>query len=177
MKPLSEFQRQMLIASIVTDADKTPVLRQTLTGGATDIELMAACVIGRCLRGKKCPEIAKYLAGCGVCRADIEGVFASLTASTRSPHGWNLSLRRMSKFRTPLVPGDCPAYIAIEVNQIQRQHVVAVDLLEKLGLENIKLEIQGDGRFRYFAWSLPLAVGNGSPRSRYGVIRRARREV
>jgi hypothetical protein len=89
--PLSEIQRQMLIASIVTDADKTPILRQALKGGRTDFELMAACVLGRCLRGKKRAEITEYLTDCWVCRADIERVFASLTASVRlgSPHGWN----------------------------------------------------------------------------------------
>jgi hypothetical protein len=46
------------------------------------------------------------------------------------------------------------------VNQTQKQHVVAIGLLQKLGLDNIKLEQQRDGHYTghytYRAWNTPL---------------------
>jgi hypothetical protein len=49
------------------------------------------------------------------------------------------------------------------VNQTQKQHTVAIDLLEKLGLDNIRLEHQQDGHYRYRAWNTPIVEHNGSP--------------
>jgi hypothetical protein len=51
------------------------------------------------------------------------------------------------------------------VNQIEKQHAVAIDLLEKLGLENIRLEQQRDGHYSYRAWNSPIVEHNGSPRT------------
>ena len=57
------------------------------------------------------------------------------------------------------------------VNQSKKQHNLAVSLLKKLRLDYVRLEPQRNGRYRYFAWSVPLVDGNGSPRiSRRGVI-------
>ena len=55
-----------------------------------------------------------------------------------------------------------PDMDGIKVNQIQKQHAVAVDLLEKLGMDTIKLERQRDGHYTYRAWNTPLAERNGS---------------
>jgi hypothetical protein len=43
------------------------------------------------------------------------------------------------------------------------QHLLAVELLEKLGVDNIKLEPDHTGKYRYHGWSIPLVSGNGSP--------------
>jgi hypothetical protein len=51
------------------------------------------------------------------------------------------------------------------VNQTQKQHAVAIDLLKRLGLDNIKLEHQRDGRYSYRAWNTPIVEHNGSPPS------------
>jgi hypothetical protein len=49
------------------------------------------------------------------------------------------------------------------VNQIRKQHAVAVDLLEKLGLDHVELERQRGGHYIYRAWNTPSAVAhNGS---------------
>jgi hypothetical protein len=62
------------------------------------------------------------------------------------------------------------------VNQAKKQHKLAIRLLQKLGLDNIRLERQRDGRYRYHAWNVPLADGNGSPRIiRQGVITRCQK--
>jgi hypothetical protein len=53
-------------------------------------------------------------------------------------------------------------YCGIKVNQTQKQHAVAIDLLEKLGLENIRLEQQRDGHYTYRAWNTPIVEHNGS---------------
>jgi hypothetical protein len=57
------------------------------------------------------------------------------------------------------------------VNQTEKQHVVAIALLERLGLDNIKLE-RRDGHYSYRAWNVPIIVHNGSPTT----IKRARFE-
>jgi hypothetical protein len=51
------------------------------------------------------------------------------------------------------------------VNQIQKQHAAAIDLLKKLGLDNIKLERQQDGHYTYRAWNTPLVEQSGSPKT------------
>jgi hypothetical protein len=50
----------------------------------------------------------------------------------------------------------------VKVNPIRKQHAVAVDLLEKLGLDNIKLEHQRGGHYSYRAWNAPIVEHNGS---------------
>jgi hypothetical protein len=50
------------------------------------------------------------------------------------------------------------------VNQTQKQHAVAIELLQQLGLDNITLERQ-NGHYRYSAWSVPIAERNGSPKT------------
>jgi hypothetical protein len=56
------------------------------------------------------------------------------------------------------------------MEQIQKQHQLAITLLDILGLTNIRLERKPDGTYRYHAWSVPLVAGNGSPRiSRRGL--------
>jgi hypothetical protein len=62
-------------------------------------------------------------------------------------------------------------YYGIKVNEIQKQHAVAIDLLARLGLDTIKLEAEGNGQYRYHAWAVPRIASNGSPRTRHGVIR------
>jgi hypothetical protein len=58
------------------------------------------------------------------------------------------------------------------VNQSKKQHQLAVNLLKELGLEYIRLEPQWDGHYHYYAWSVPLISGNGSPGiSKRGKIR------
>ena len=49
------------------------------------------------------------------------------------------------------------------MDQSKKQHRLAVDLLEELGLDYVRLEPQWDGHYRYYAWSVPLTNGNGSP--------------
>ena len=57
------------------------------------------------------------------------------------------------------------------MSQIRKQHAVTVDILEKSGLQNVRLERKPDGTYRYYAWSVPLVDGNGSPRiTRQGKI-------
>jgi hypothetical protein len=48
------------------------------------------------------------------------------------------------------------------VSQAKKQHRLAVNLLRKLGLDNVRLVRQPDGYFHYHAWGKPLAVSNGS---------------
>ncbi|MBV8227220.1 MAG: hypothetical protein JO232_18735 [Verrucomicrobia bacterium] len=57
------------------------------------------------------------------------------------------------------------------MNQTQKQHAVAIDLLQKLDLDNITLEHQRDGHYIYRAWSSPIVEHNGSPRTKRGRIR------
>jgi hypothetical protein len=59
------------------------------------------------------------------------------------------------------------------VNQTQKQHAVAIDLLEKLDLDNITLEHQHDGHYTYRAWNTPIAQHNGSPK----IVKRGRIRV
>jgi hypothetical protein len=49
------------------------------------------------------------------------------------------------------------------VSQIQKQHLLGIDLLEKLGVSNIRLERKPDGTYRYYAWSVSPIHHNGSP--------------
>jgi hypothetical protein len=58
------------------------------------------------------------------------------------------------------------------VNQSKEQHQLAITLLDRLGLQYIRLKPRKGGSFEYVAWSAPLVDGNGSPRvSRRGVVR------
>jgi hypothetical protein len=58
------------------------------------------------------------------------------------------------------------------MKQIQKQHHLAVGLLEVLGLTQVRLERQKDGSFTFVAWNTPLVDGNGTPkRTRPGEIR------
>jgi hypothetical protein len=51
------------------------------------------------------------------------------------------------------------------------QHLLAIELLEKLGVANLRLEPDRHGRYRYVGWSLPLTVGSGSlPKSKCGWV-------
>ena len=62
------------------------------------------------------------------------------------------------------------------MNQSKKQHNLGVSLLRKLRLDYIRLEPQGDGRYRYLAWNVPLVDGNGSPPIlRQGVIARCQK--
>jgi hypothetical protein len=57
------------------------------------------------------------------------------------------------------------------VNSIEKQHQLAVDLLQRLGLDNIKLERRHD-HYAYRAWNVPIIAHNGSsPTVRRGKIR------
>ena len=57
------------------------------------------------------------------------------------------------------------------MGKLKKQHRLAVGLLKKLGLDNIRLELGPDGRYRYHAWMSPSAH-NGSGRiSRRGILR------
>jgi hypothetical protein len=59
------------------------------------------------------------------------------------------------------------------VNQSKKQHNLGISLLKELGLDYVRLEPQGSGRFRYLAWSVPLVDNNGRlPIARQGVVRR-----
>jgi hypothetical protein len=51
------------------------------------------------------------------------------------------------------------------LNQTQKQHAVAIDLLERLGLDNVTLTRQHDGHFSYRAWNTPVIEHNGSPKA------------
>ena len=50
------------------------------------------------------------------------------------------------------------------MNQTEKQHHLAVGLLEVLDLTQIRLEQQQDGSFTFAAWNTPSLHGNGSPR-------------
>jgi hypothetical protein len=52
----------------------------------------------------------------------------------------------------------------LKVSPIQKQHAVAIDILARLGLDNIKLEPEGNGRYLYRAWNVPIVENNGSAR-------------
>ena len=61
------------------------------------------------------------------------------------------------------------------MNQAKKQHKLAIRLLKELGLNNIRLEPQAHGRYRYHAWSVPVVDGYGSPRiSRRGLVQNQR---
>ena len=58
------------------------------------------------------------------------------------------------------------------MNQIQKQHHLAVGLLEVLDLTQIRLKQEKDGSFTFVAWNTPLIDGNGiSRKSRRGEVR------
>jgi hypothetical protein len=58
----------------------------------------------------------------------------------------------------------------------KQQHLLAIGLLEKLGVANLQLEPDAGGKYRYFGWTTPLVSGNGSPpKSKRGRIARASR--
>jgi hypothetical protein len=59
-----------------------------------------------------------------------------------------------------------------KVSEIQKRHDVAVDLLQRLGLDNIKLKAEGDDHYAYFAWTKPQIASNGQVKtSKRGKIR------
>jgi hypothetical protein len=47
------------------------------------------------------------------------------------------------------------------VNQSEKQHQLAVNLLKELGVDYVRLERQPVGGYGYRAWSVPLIVNNG----------------
>jgi hypothetical protein len=51
------------------------------------------------------------------------------------------------------------------VSEIRKQHAIAVDLLQKLGLDMIKLEPDGTGHYIYYAWNRSLVAHNGSAKT------------
>jgi hypothetical protein len=58
------------------------------------------------------------------------------------------------------------------VSQTKRQHRIAIAVLKMTGLDNIRLERQADGRYRFTAWTLPLRDGNGSMKKpKRGIVR------
>jgi hypothetical protein len=50
------------------------------------------------------------------------------------------------------------------MNAGRKRHLLAIELLEKLGLTHIRLERKKTGSYDYVAWNTPLVDGNGSPR-------------
>jgi hypothetical protein len=55
---------------------------------------------------------------------------------------------------------------------LKLQHRAAIRLLKQLGVDNIRLERQTDGRYRFIAWNLPLRDGNGSMKKpKRGIVR------
>ena len=50
------------------------------------------------------------------------------------------------------------------MNQTEKQHLLGIELLDELGLTNVRLERRRDGSFKYHAWTTPLVDGNGSPK-------------
>jgi hypothetical protein len=55
----------------------------------------------------------------------------------------------------------------------REQHKLAVELLRRLEVQNLRLEPGGRGRYKYYGWSEPLVGSNGSPAPapRRGTIR------
>ena len=45
----------------------------------------------------------------------------------------------------------------------KKEHLLAIKLLEKLGLRYLLLEPDANGSYRYHAWNTPLVADNGSP--------------
>jgi hypothetical protein len=56
-------------------------------------------------------------------------------------------------------------YIEEQVNEAQKLHLAGINLLERLGLDNIRLEQQPDGHFTYPAWNSPIIAHNGSSKT------------
>jgi hypothetical protein len=50
------------------------------------------------------------------------------------------------------------------LNQIRKQHAVAIELLQRLGLDNITLE-RRNGHYSYRAWNTPIIEHNGSAKT------------
>jgi hypothetical protein len=65
------------------------------------------------------------------------------------------------------------------MNEIREQHMIAVELLKKLGLDYVRLEPQQQAatRYHYHAWTPPFVQHNGRKRSQHGVIRSRRPSV
>jgi hypothetical protein len=58
------------------------------------------------------------------------------------------------------------------VNQIEKQHQLAVDLLQRLHLDNVRLEAEANDRFAFLAWSQPQIATNGQvKRAKRGKVR------
>jgi hypothetical protein len=47
------------------------------------------------------------------------------------------------------------------LNQTEKQHAVAIELLQRLGFDNVRLEAEGNNRFTYLAWTQPQTTTNG----------------
>jgi hypothetical protein len=45
----------------------------------------------------------------------------------------------------------------------REQHLLAIELLERLGVDHLRLEPGRDGKYRYVGWTVPWPVGNGAP--------------
>ena len=55
----------------------------------------------------------------------------------------------------------------------EQQHLLAIQLLERLGVSYLRLEPGPDGKYRYVGWTTPLTAGNGSPpKTKRGRIKR-----
>ena len=46
----------------------------------------------------------------------------------------------------------------------KEQHLLAIELLEKLGLEYLKLQPNTRGGYRYHGWTVPPVADNGAPK-------------
>jgi hypothetical protein len=57
------------------------------------------------------------------------------------------------------------------LNQIRKQHAVAIDLLTKFNLDHVRLERQPGGYCVYYGWSTPLPAHNGAKTIKRGRIR------
>jgi hypothetical protein len=47
------------------------------------------------------------------------------------------------------------------VNQLEKLHLVGINLLQRLHLDNIRMEAEANDRFRYVAWTPPMTATNG----------------
>jgi len=65
------------------------------------------------------------------------------------------------------------AYICHEkVNSLRKRHKVAIDILTKLNLDNIRIEQTPNGHyFVWLAWTLPIPVRNGHAATKHGKLK------
>jgi hypothetical protein len=58
------------------------------------------------------------------------------------------------------------------VNQTEKLHMAAINLLQRLQLDNVRLEAEANGRFTYLAWTPPQVGTNGQiKRAKRGMIK------